>query len=88
MEGVESSYNDKIGFGEVMTLFSDECTISEEVPIDYDHKVLIYDDYGDDMYAIKNNENHGTCHHDFNVQFDYVNQVSHDSYFVEFSPTI
>src|SRR3990170_4694915 len=23
-----------------------------------------------------------------NVQFDYVNQVSHDSYFVEFAPTI
>ena len=39
------------------------------------------------MYAIKNNGNHETCHHDFNVQIDYVNQVSHDSYFVEFSPT-
>src|SRR6266536_1947317 len=40
----------------------------------------IYDDYGDDMYAILNNDNHETCHHDFNFQ-------SHDSYFVEFSPT-
>ena len=32
------------------------------------------------MYAILNNDNHGTCHHDFNFQ-------SHDSYFVEFAPT-
>ena len=40
----------------------------------------IFDDYGDDMYAILNNDNHETCHHDFNFQ-------SHDSYFVEFAPT-
>ena len=40
----------------------------------------IYDDYGDDMYAIKSNDNHETCHHDFNFH-------SHDSYFVEFAPT-
>ena len=39
----------------------------------------IYDDYCDDIYAIKSNDNHETCHHDFN-------QVSHDSYFVEFAP--
>ena len=32
------------------------------------------------MYAIKNNDNHETYHHGFNFQ-------SHDSYFVEFSPT-
>ena len=63
-----------------MTLFNDESTILEEVAIDYDNKVPIYDDYGDDMYAIKNNDNHETCHHDFNFQ-------SHDSYFVEFAPT-
>ena len=44
----------------------------------------IYDDYCDDMYAIKNNDNHETCHHDFNFQLDYA---SHDSYFVEFAPT-
>ena len=37
------------------------------------------------MYAIKNNDNHGICHHDFNFQLDYA---SHDSYFVEFAPTI
>ena len=36
------------------------------------------------MYAIKNNDNHETCHLDFNFQLDYV---SHDSYFVEFAPT-
>ena len=56
--------------------------------IDYDNKVAIYDDYGADMYAIKNNDNHETCHHNFNSQYDYANQVSHDSYFVEFAPTI
>ena len=47
-----------------MTLFCDESTISEEVPIDYENKVAIYDDYCDDLYAIKNNDNHETCHHD------------------------
>ena len=71
-----------------MTLFNDDSTILEEVSIDYDNKVAIYDDYCDDMYAIKNNDNHGTCHHDFNFQLDYDNQVSHDSYFVEFASTI
>ena len=64
-----------------MTLFSDESTISEEVPIDYENKVTIYDDYCDDTYALKNNYNHETCHLDLNFQ-------SHDSYFVEFAPTI
>ena len=67
------------------TLFSDDSTISEEVPIDYENKVAIYDDYCDDLYAIKNNDNHETCHHDFSFQLDYA---SHDSYSVEFAPTI
>ena len=67
------------------TLVSNDFTISEEVPIDYENKVAIYDDYCDDMYAIKNNVNHETCHHDFNFQLDYALD---DSYFVEFSPTI
>ena len=59
LEGVESYCdNYESGFGEVMTLFSDESTISEEVPIDYENKVATYDDYCDDMYAIKNNDNH------------------------------
>ena len=78
---IYDDYIDESAFGGAMTLFNDESTTSEEVPIDYDNKVAIYDDYGDDMYAIKNNDNHGTCHHDFNFQ-------SHDSYFVEFAPTI
>ena len=87
MPPIYDDYNDKSGFGEVMTLFNDDSTILEEVSSDYDNKVAIYDDYCDDMYAIKSNDNHETCHHDFNFQFDYVNQVSHDSYFVEFAPT-
>ena len=66
------------------TLFSDDSTISEEVPIDYEKKFAIYDDYCDNMYTIKNNDNHETFHHDFNFQLDYA---SHDSYFVEFAPT-
>ena len=66
-----------------MTLFIDESTISEEVPIDYENKVDIYDDYCDGMYAIKNNDNHETCHLDFNFQLGYA---THDSYFVEFAP--
>ena len=65
LEGVESYCdNYESGYREVMTLFSDESTISEEVPIDYENKVAIYDDYCDDLYAIKNNDNHETCHHD------------------------
>ena len=81
LEDVEYYCNNyESGFGEVKTLFSDESTISEEVPIDYENKVAIYDDYCDDMYAIKNNDNHETCHHDFNFH-------SHDSYFLEFAPT-
>ena len=67
-ESMPHIYDDYIyesGFGEVMTLYSDESTISKEVPIDYENKVAICDDYCDDMYAIKNNDNHETCHHDF-----------------------
>jgi hypothetical protein len=87
MEGVKAFHNiDESGIGEVMTLFSDASTILEEVSIDFSNKVAIYDDYGDDMHAINNNDNH-ECHHDFNSQFGYANQVSHDSYFVEFAPT-
>ena len=67
-ESMPPTYHDYIyesGFGDVMTLFSDESTISEEVPIDYENKVSIYDDYCDDLYGIKNNDIHETCHHDF-----------------------
>jgi len=45
LEGVECYES---GFGDVMTLFSDESTILEEVSIDYDNKVPIYNDYGDE----------------------------------------
>ena len=85
MPPIYDDYIDESGFGEVMTLFYDESTIPEEVPIDYENKVAIYDDYCDDLYAIRNNDNHETCHHDFSFQLDYA---SHDNYFVEFAPTI
>ena len=72
LEGVESYFdNYGSGFGEVMTLFSDESTILEEVPIDYENKVAIYDDYCDDMYAINNNDNHETCHLDFKFSIEF-----------------
>ena len=86
MPPIYDDYIDESGFGEVMTLFSNDSTILEEVSTDYDeNKVATYDDYCHDMYAIKKNYNHETCHHDFNFQLDYA---SHDSYFVEFAPTI
>ena len=67
-ESMPPIYDDYIyesGIGEVMNLFCDESTIPEEVPIDYENKVAIYDDYCDDLYAIRNNDNHEICHHDF-----------------------
>ena len=84
-ESMPPIYDDESGFGEVMTLFSDVSTISEEVPIVYENKVAIYDDYYDDLHAINNNNNHDTCHHDFSFQLDYA---SYYNYFVEFAPTI
>ena len=51
------------------------CPPSFDEQIYYDESMPpIYDDYCDDMYSIKNNDNHETFHHDFNFQ-------SHDSYF-------
>ena len=35
------------------TLVSNDSTISEEIPIDYENKVAIYDDYCGDMYVIR-----------------------------------
>ena len=49
MPSIYDDYNDESGFGEVMTLFSDESTILDEASIDYDNKVATYDDYGDAM---------------------------------------
>ena len=61
------------------------CPPSFDEQIYHDESIPpMYDDYCDDTYAIKNNDIHETCHHDFNFQLDYA---SHDSYFVEFSPT-
>ena len=61
------------------------CPPSFDEQIYYDESMPpIYDDYCDDTYALKNNDNHETCHHDFSFQLDYA---SHDSYFVEFAPT-
>ena len=58
------------------------CPPSFDQQIYYDESMPpIYDDYCDDMYALNNNDNHETCHLDLNFQ-------SHDSYFVEFAPTI
>ena len=79
MAPIYDDYIDESGSGEVMTLFNDESTILDEASIDYEDKVAIYDDYGGDMYVIKNNDNHETCHHDFNFQLDYAKQVLHDS---------
>ena len=57
------------------------CPPSFDEQIYYDGSIPpIYDDYCDDTYALKNNDNHETCHLDLNFQ-------SHDSYFVEFAPT-
>ena len=85
MPPIYDDYIDESGFGEVVALFSNDSAILEEVPIDYENKVAIYDDYCDDLYAIKNNDIHETFHHDFSFQLDYA---SHDNYFVEFAPTI
>ena len=58
------------------------CPPSFDEQIYYDESMpAIYDDYCDDAYALKNNDNHETCYLDLNFQ-------SHDSYFVEFAPTI
>ena len=64
-------YIDESGFGEVMTLFSNDSTILEEVSIDYDeNKVATYDDYCDETYAIKSSDDYiyKTCH-DYDYPF-------------------
>ena len=61
------------------------CPPNFDEQIYYDESMPpIYDDYYDDMYAIKINDNHETCHHDFSFQLAYA---SHANYFVEFAPT-
>ena len=60
MESVESYCdNYESGFGEVVTLFSNYSTILEEVSIDYDeNKVVTYENYCDDTYAIKSSDDY------------------------------
>ena len=59
MPPIYDDYNDESGFGEVMTLFSNDSTILEEVSIDYDeNKVATYDDYCDDTYVIKSSDDY------------------------------
>ena len=82
---------DESGFGEVMTLFSDVSTISEEVSIDYDeNKVATYDDYCDETYAIKISDDsiYKSCHdydypfsehYSFNVETIFSVQVFYDT---------
>ena len=43
MPPIYDDYIEESGFGRVSTLFSDDSTISEEVPIDYENKVAIHD---------------------------------------------
>ena len=62
-----------------MTLFSDGSTILEDVLIDYDNKVPIYDDYGGDMYAIKSNNFSMLVHHESAVCDSYIVESSHDA---------
>ena len=65
MPPIYDDYIDESGFGRVSTLFSDDSTISEEVPIDYENKVATYDDYCDETYAIKSSDDYiyKTCHY-------------------------
>ena len=91
LEGVESYNIYQIGFGELMTLFSDESTILEEVSIDYDeNKVASYDDYCDETYDIKSSDDYiyKTCndydypfseHYSFNMETIYCIRVSYDT---------
>ena len=53
-----------------MTLFSDISTLLEEVSIDYDNEVAIYDDYYDDIYAIKSDKSSMLVHHEKSVVCD------------------
>ena len=90
MPPIYDDYIDESGFGEVMTLFSNDSTILEEVSIDYDeNKVATYDDYCDDTYAIKSSDYiYKTCHdydypfskhYSFNVETIYSIEVFYDT---------
>ena len=60
--------------------FSDTSTILEVVSIGYDNKVAIYDDYYDDMYAIKSNKFSMLVHHEKSDVCDsYIVESIHDA---------
>ena len=64
-----------------MTLFSDTSTILEKVSIDNDdNNVAIYDDYYDDMYAIKSDKSSMLLDHEKNASCDgYMDESIHDA---------
>ena len=63
-----------------MTLFSDTSTILEEVSIDYDNEVAIYDNYYDDIYAIKSDKSSMLVHHENSALCDgYIVEFIHDA---------
>ena len=79
MPPIYDDYMDESGFGEVMTLFSDTSTILEEVSIDYDNEVAIYDDYYDDIYAIKSDKSSMLVQHEKSDVCDsYIVESIHD----------
>ena len=52
------------------------CPPSFDEQIYYDESMTpIYDDYCDDTYAIKNKDNHETCHHDFNLNWIMLHMI-------------
>ena len=51
-----------------------------KISIDYDNNVAIYDDYYDDMYAIKSNKSSMLVHHGKNALCDgYIDDSIHDA---------
>ena len=52
MPPIYDDYIDESGFGDIMTLFNVQSTTLEDVSIDYNNQVAIYDDYCDDTYDI------------------------------------
>ena len=90
MPPIYDDYIDESGFGEVMTFFSDDSTILEEVAIDYENKVAIYDDNCDETIAIKSTDDYiyKSCHdydypffehYSFNVETIFSVEVSYDT---------
>ena len=63
-----------------MTFFSDTSTIFKEVSINYDNEVATYDDYFDDMYAIKSDKSSMLVHDEKSVVCEgYIVEFIHDA---------